>query len=299
MFDNTKLVNRTSFLIASLAVGIMMFSLVNYVMQSWFLVNKIVVVGDLSHLTENNFKVATQDQLYGNFFTLNIDNLQDDFKKIPWVRDVTVTRKFPHTIEVNLSEYTAVAKLSDEELITPEGKVFLGQAAGESLPFFNTAIKNSREALSDYNILKPILDKRNLKLVELNLNGTGITRVTLSNNLTVTICGTDFAKNLTRLDKNWDSLYKLNPSLATVNMCYKNAVAINDYKKVESSVNVLNSSTNSVGSVTVAPSANSAKLVKPTNIVQSTNVNKSTNMTNVGTTNNTPKQIGSVVRVER
>ncbi len=240
MFDNTKLINRMSFLIASLAVGIIVFSLVNYVFRSWFIVDKILVNGNFSYLNANTFKVALQNKLYGNLFTIDLDNLQDDFKQIPWVHDVTITRQFPNTIEVNVSEYNAVAKLSDNELISSNGKVIFVNSSTESLPFFDVAIKNSSEALTDYDILKPILKKRNLRLVELKINDTGIFKIILSNNLEVTICGTDFVKNIMILDEYWDRLYKLNPHLSVVNMCYKNGMAINSYNP-ESAADVVSS----------------------------------------------------------
>ena len=52
----------------------------------------------------------------------------------------------------------------------------------------------------------------------------------------VTICGNDISTQLSLLDKYWQKLYDINPKLSSINLCYKNALAINSPMVIESPV---------------------------------------------------------------
>ena len=133
-------------------------------------------------------------------------------------------------VVVLISEYKAIARLGNSYLISNEGKVFNGIAT-ESLPVFNTAVENVSEALSDYKLIEQVLANRNVTADSININGFGITKLYLSNGLNVVICGSDIEDSLRILDNYWDTLYVTNPGLDYVNMCYKNAMAINAIRK--------------------------------------------------------------------
>jgi hypothetical protein len=46
----------------------------------------------------------------------------------------------------------------------------------------------------------------------------------------VTICDANSDEKLSLLDTQWDKLHQINPNIATMNFCYKNAVAISPIK---------------------------------------------------------------------
>ncbi len=48
------------------------------------------------------------------------------------------------------------------------------------------------------------------------------------------MCGSNIASQMERLDQYWDKLYTINPGLNYINMCYKDALAINDVVKAKS-----------------------------------------------------------------
>lgn len=234
MLDNVKLINRSAYLIGGLAVFLLLFSFVDYGVRTWFLIKRVTISGDLSHISAKQLSYVVKNRLEGNLFTLDIDNLQEEFRAIPWVKDVTVSRQFPNAITIGLSEYVAVARLNDEGLITQSGKVFVGADDNTSLPVFDVPLTNIRDALSDYKHIKPILEIHQVSLRKLTVNGIGITKVELSNNLHITMCGSNITSQMERLDQYWDKLYALNPGLNYVNMCYKDALAMNDVVKAKS-----------------------------------------------------------------
>lgn len=226
IFDNVKFINRLAFLIGGLAVSILISSFVSYGINTWFSVNRVIVTGDMEHVDQNQLTKTATDKVQGNLFTVDINEIQAEFLQIPWVKHISVTRSFPNDIVVLISEYKAIARFGDSNLISDDGQVFNGSAT-ENLPIFNTSVGNISEVLSDYKLIGQILKSRDVSAKSIYTNGFGITKLYFSNNLNVVICGSDIEVPLKLLDSYWDKLYAINPGLNYVNMCYKNAMAIN------------------------------------------------------------------------
>ncbi len=227
ILDNVKFLNRSSYLIGILAVLILLFSGIDYAVQRRFHIQHIVIEGDIKHVTKEQLSYIAKNRLKGTLFTLNISSLQQEFRQIPWVKEVTVSREFPDTIIVDISEFNALARFGEEGLISEEGKIFEGADSNIDLPTFYVSVNQIPDALKDYKILSELLKNHSISLSKLFLARTGIMRFELSNNLTITICGNDIENQVDLISQYWDRLYQLNPKLNSINLCYKNAMAIN------------------------------------------------------------------------
>lgn len=230
-FGNEKSINRTTYLINVMTLIILIYIGIYYIAQNWFKIKKIAIEGDTDHILTKQLSFIVKDQLNGTFFTLNIDELQNKFKKIPWVKDVTVYRNFPDGITVKIEEYKVIGDLGKGSLLTHDGQVFSVDDDSNNInfPYFDVDNTNINDLLKIYELIMPFLNEKNLKLTRLYLSSSGITKIHLSNDMIVTICSFDISNKWDILVKYWDRLYKINPLLNSINMCYKNAVAINAY----------------------------------------------------------------------
>lgn len=227
-FYNAKFINRLAYLIGAVAVFLLLFSCVVYVVENLFRVEHITVTGNINRVTKDQLLSVARDDLHGTMFTLNIDELQYEFKKIPWVKSVSVSRTFPDSITVNILEYDAVAHYgTDGDFVSPAGQVFLGVINDPTLPIFYGPTANVPDLLKIYNAAETLFTTQNVKITTLNWIAGGIVKAKFSNSLNVVICGPNFKDKLKTLSKYWQQLYTLNPGLSYVNMCYKDAVAIN------------------------------------------------------------------------
>ncbi len=89
-------------------------------------VEQIVFVGDLKN--EDRIDVAeleliTRDVKAGVGY-VDIQALQILFKRVPWVREVTVRRKFPNALEVRLEAHRPLARWGDSDLVNTMGDRF-------------------------------------------------------------------------------------------------------------------------------------------------------------------------------
>ena len=116
-FDNIKRNNRLAYLINFLSVMILLFCGGLYTVKHWFTVEKIVITGNIEHVTPVQLSYIAHNKLHGTFFTLDIAELKDEFQALPWVRKVSLQRHFPHTIVVTLEEYNVIARIGDDALL--------------------------------------------------------------------------------------------------------------------------------------------------------------------------------------
>ena len=81
-------------------------------------------------------ELAARDALRGNFFTVDLDQAQRAFEKLPWVRSVSVRRHFPWQLDVVLEEQQALARWNGSALVNVQGEVFAAKDA-DALPEFS------------------------------------------------------------------------------------------------------------------------------------------------------------------
>ena len=228
MLSNIKFIHRLSFLIGVLSVLMIIAGVGIYITNRWFRIERIVITGNMHHVSKAELEHAAKYELNGTFFTLNLNRVEQVFKQIPWVRNVIVERDFPDGINIKITENIALARWNDNSFISSDGYIFAGNETinNEKLPIIYAENKQVADVIKLYNSLTPVFSQRNITLDKLYYVGTGLTKLNLSNNLQVVVCGTQVAKRLTMLFDYLPKLYAISPNLNYVNMCYKGAVAI-------------------------------------------------------------------------
>ncbi len=67
---------------------------------------------------------VVRNETNGNFFTADIDRVRQSLEKLPWVRNVSIRREFPHRLAVRLEEHQALARWNNVALVNQQGEVF-------------------------------------------------------------------------------------------------------------------------------------------------------------------------------
>ena len=130
----------------------------------FFPIKEVVVTSPLQEVTEMQIEYAARNAVTGNFFTVNLDAVRLAFEKLPWVRKVTVQRRWPGGIELVLEEHVAVARWkhvdgAEARLVNLEGEVFAA-SSNAKLPLFVGPEGSAPEMLARYadltELLKPL-----------------------------------------------------------------------------------------------------------------------------------------------
>ena len=106
--------------------------------------------------------------------------IRDAARRIPWVREATVRRRFPDAVEIAFEAHEPLARWSDEALVSVRGEVFNAEFAGK-LPLLRGAPGAAGAMAREYpaiaRALAPIANVN-----ELRLSPRGLSRLTPSRN---------------------------------------------------------------------------------------------------------------------
>ena len=134
-----------------------------------FPLREVKVNGELHHVTREQLKLIVSRHLQGNFFTLDLVKTRDAFQKLPWVRNVSVRRRWPDKLEVVVEEHRELARWGNIALVNTHGELFHA-ASDKDLPVFYGPGDGVKEVAEHYQIYGELLRPTGLKVSQLALS---------------------------------------------------------------------------------------------------------------------------------
>ena len=169
MWDRPAVLLWIANLLYALAAVLLMYATLFVVVHlPIFPLKEVRVEGDLTHVTREQLKLIVNRHLQGNFFTLNLEQTRDAFQKLPWVRNVSVRRRWPSSLEVTVEEHRELARWGNIALVNTHGELF--HAASDSeLPVFYGPGDGVREVAEHYGVYGNLLQSAGMKVAQLAL----------------------------------------------------------------------------------------------------------------------------------
>lgn len=137
-------------------------------------VSEIQVIGELSFLNKNKIETTVRENISGDYFTVDLNKVRDVLVQEPWVKNVSLRRQWPASLNVYIEEQVAVAYWNEDGFINDEGDVFKPELFDTKLnlpklngplgqhenvwKFMNTLYKET--ALLNYDVVYLNLDER-------------------------------------------------------------------------------------------------------------------------------------------
>jgi cell division protein FtsQ len=150
-------------------------ALLAYAFLSWlvslsvFALHRIDVRGELHHVQEPGIKLIAARGVRGNFFTVDLDEVRAAFEKLPWVREARVSRYWPDTLIVELTEHTPLARWNGNALLSTEGIVFNASTAAR-LPSLSGFEGSGEEVAEAYRRYSKTLAPAGMQIHELSFS---------------------------------------------------------------------------------------------------------------------------------
>ena len=167
MWDKPTLLNWVaSFLFALSVVAMLYAALYAVVHLPIFPLREVKIDGQLNHVNRDQIKLIVGKHLKGNFFTLDLVKARDAFEKLPWARKVSLRRRWPDTLEVEVEEHQALARWGSVALVNTHGEIFQA-ASNNELPTFYGPGDGVIEVAAQYGELSKSLQKTQLKIASI------------------------------------------------------------------------------------------------------------------------------------
>jgi cell division protein FtsQ len=161
----------------------------------------------------------------GNFFTVDLEITRQAFEKLPWVRKVSVRRKFPWSLEVEVEEQVALAHWNGKELVNTHGEVFAGKV-DQDLPVFTGQPDSSQQVTQMYGELNAALQPMKQQIAQISLSPRYAWQVKLDNGMVLELGREEMQQRLKRFVTVYPySLAALARPASHVDLRYRNGFA--------------------------------------------------------------------------
>ena len=186
----------------SFGLGVLFFILVlaSLITISWWLtqhfigqesapVTSIVISGEMPYSQRSDIINAIDSVDMGNFFQVDVNEVQTQVLTLPWVYSVAVRKQWPNELKIYVVDQSPVAVWNGNFLINQHGYVF--QAALERihhyLPSFFGPEGSEHVALENYRDFNELLEFDGLSIDELVLSARFSWQLTLDDGVTLNL----------------------------------------------------------------------------------------------------------------
>ncbi|MGO4999990.1 cell division protein FtsQ/DivIB [Oceanisphaera sp. W20_SRM_FM3] len=162
-------------------------------------VNNLMIQGEHHYLSRE----AVRDSVLelpgvGNFFALEVDQVQQQLQALPWVYQASVRKQWPDTVRVYIVEQQPVAQWNYNAMLNVHGEVF--QATSEQLDLVSLSGPDEEAArvLAEYKKIKKYLQPKGYEIEQINLTPRLSWELTLDGGITLLLGREDITARLQR-----------------------------------------------------------------------------------------------------
>ena len=146
-------------------------------------------------------------------------------RKIPWVRDASVRRRFPDSVEITLEAHEPLARWSEGALVSTAGEVFSAQYEG-FLPRFKGPEGAAAQMVREFPAIRGAVEPLASAITEIRLSPRGAWQVVLESGLTLDLGRGDIHPRLVRFIAAWPQLPAQGVETRHADLRYANGFAM-------------------------------------------------------------------------
>ncbi len=227
MRDDVALFNRVATVLYALAAAAFLFLAASWLVQRPSMAVRVVeVTTPLVEVDPGLLEAVIRSDVRGSFFTLSPQRVRQAVRKLPWVREVQVSRHWPGTLRIAIEEHKALAQWSESELLAADGTVFRGTARAR-LPRFEAQHANPAEALARYEEARRAFAALGMNVTRFGMSDRGAVWVEADGRLRVEFGREQFRERLDRFAQTlsrWSEEERA--QVVRVDLRYRSALAV-------------------------------------------------------------------------
>jgi len=135
-------------------------------------VTSVKVSGEMPYTQKAEIIASINHINLGNFFQVNVNDVQQSIATLPWVYSVAVRKQWPNELKIYVVDQTPVALWNGDFLLNQFGKAFQAdiERLSQELPAFFGPEGSEKLALENFVNLNDLLDYKGLVIDELVLS---------------------------------------------------------------------------------------------------------------------------------
>ena len=227
MWSDAQSINRLAAIIATIATIALAWCLTSWASsKSYFAIKQVKVVNQLTEVDPGLLESAIRTELRGTFFSIAPGRARAQLKKLPWVRDVSIKRRWPYALDVSVDEHRAIGYWNDNDLLSDRGEIFRAGSKAP-MPRFDGPAASSVDVLNRYQEARVALAAHGLEIKAFSMSPRGAITLTTRNDMQIEFGRDNFQERLARfvaLYGNWSTAYR--SGLARIDLRYKAAIAV-------------------------------------------------------------------------
>lgn len=196
-------------------------------------IKKIQALGTFDHVNEGMLRDVVAQTGKGGYFSVNVNAVQSAVEKLPWVAGASVSRIWPDTLAINVTEQQAYALWAKGGVVNQHGVVFFPKQASYpvGLPVLDGPIGMERNMTESYQLAKKIIGPLELEIKILKMDSRRAISLHLSNGIEVILGREDTQSRLERFARVYKKVLASRASdIARVDMRYSNGLSVGWHK---------------------------------------------------------------------
>lgn len=192
-------------------------------------VERVVINGEFERVSADQLEAVLRKAMGKGFLAADLRAIQDQVAALPWVSSARVSRQWPDTLDVTVTEEQPAARWGKSGLLNAQGRLFIRHTTHipAELPRLNGPEGSEPEVAARYVAIHQKLVERGLGVAALELDGRGAWTMVLSNGIGVRLGSTDVDIRLERFFEALDTVVTpVAADVRFVDMRYTNGFSV-------------------------------------------------------------------------
>ncbi|MEO8225552.1 MAG: cell division protein FtsQ/DivIB [Gammaproteobacteria bacterium] len=192
-------------------------------------VERVVINGQFERVSADKLEAVLRKAMGNGFLAADLHGIQDQLAALPWVATARVSRQWPGTLDVTVTEEEPAARWGSDGLLNPQGRLFVRHTTHipAELPRLNGPEGSEADVAARYVAIQEQLVERGLGVAALELDGRGAWTLMLSNGIGVRLGSQDVDARLARFFEALDTvLPPIAADVRFVDMRYTNGFSV-------------------------------------------------------------------------
>ncbi len=189
----------------------------------------VAIEGNLSKVTEDDIESAVFDYINQSMVAIDLLAIQNALERNAWINTVSLRRKWPDTLIINVTEELAIARWGERQLLNQEAALFSPPSIVAQLNLAKLSGPDGSEekVMQQYQIFNQLLFSKNLRITSLNLNSRGAWSMQISNEIAVSVGSIQAVERVRRFAAVYEALFAEQiESIESFDLRYEDGIAV-------------------------------------------------------------------------